>query len=174
MGKNPWVAEGWSSFLPDTFFDHSFDNCTFIKIKKVKMISIGSSLINKILFELTFTSSRSSGPGGQNVNKVNSKVTLQWNVQSSVLTGEEKEVIQHKLATYITKEGVLQLTSQEARSQLQNKEAVVQKLEHLLTKAFTKKKARKPTKPSKAAKQKRILQKKLQGEKKKWRQKGGD
>jgi ribosome-associated protein len=139
------------------------------------MISLGSSLLTKILFELTFTSSRSSGPGGQNVNKVNSKVTLQWNVsQSSVATEEEKEVIQHKLASHITKEGVLQLTSQEARSQLQNKEAVVQKLEQLLTKAFTKKKARKPTKPSKAAKQKRILQKKLQGEKKKWRQKGGD
>lgn len=121
--------------------------------------------------EFTFTSSRSSGPGGQNVNKVNSKVTLQWNVfQSNVITGEEKGVIQHKLASYITKEGVLQLTSQEARSQLQNKEAVVQKLELLLLKAFTKKKARKSTKPSKAAKQKRILQKKLHGEKKKWRQ----
>jgi ribosome-associated protein len=131
--------------------------------------------ITSILPELTFTSSRSSGPGGQNVNKVNSKVTLQWNIsQSSVTTREEKEIIQHKLASHITREGVLQLTSQEARSQLQNKEAVVQKLEKLLSKAFTKKKTRKPTKPSKAAKQKRIQQKKLRGEKKKWRQKGGD
>jgi ribosome-associated protein len=126
--------------------------------------------INNILPEITFTTSRSSGPGGQNVNKVNSKVTLQWNVsQSSAITVEEKEVIQHKLASHITKEGVLQVTSQEARSQLQNKEGVVQKLEHLLLKAFAKKKARKPTKPSKAAKQKRIQQKKLRGEKKKWR-----
>lgn len=130
-------------------------------------------LIQKnILAELTFTSSRSSGPGGQNVNKVNSKITLQWNVsQSTTFTDEEKIVILHKLASHITKEGVLQLTSQEARSQLQNKEAVVQKLEKLLIKAFTKKKTRKPTKPSKAAKQKRILQKKQHGEKKKWRQK---
>jgi ribosome-associated protein len=126
--------------------------------------------INNILPEITFTTSRSSGPGGQNVNKVNSKVTLQWNVsQSSAITVEEKEVIQYKLASHITKEGVLQVTSQEARSQLQNKEGVVQKLEHLLIKAFAKKKARKPTKPSKAAKQKRIQQKKLRGEKKKWR-----
>jgi ribosome-associated protein len=126
--------------------------------------------INNILPEITFTTSRSSGPGGQNVNKVNSKVTLQWNVsQSSAITVEEKEVIQHKLASHITKEGVLQVTSQEARSQLQNKEGVVRKLEHLLIKAFAKKKARKPTKPSKAAKQKRIQQKKLRGEKKKWR-----
>jgi ribosome-associated protein len=127
--------------------------------------------IKTILTELIFTTSRSSGPGGQNVNKVNSKVTLQWNVsQSTVLTDEEKAIIQHKLASHITKEDVLQLTSQEARSQLQNKEGVVQKLEQLLTKAFTKKKARKPTKPSKAAKQKRIQQKKLRGETKKWRQ----
>jgi ribosome-associated protein len=126
--------------------------------------------VNSILPEITFATSRSSGPGGQNVNKVNSKVTLQWNVsQSSAITVEEKEIIQLKLASIITKDGFLQITSQEKRSQLQNKEAVIQKLEKLLIKAFEKKKARKPTKPSKAAKQKRIQQKKLRGEKKKWR-----
>jgi ribosome-associated protein len=131
--------------------------------------------IENIHSELLFTSSRSSGPGGQNVNKVNSKITLHWNVsQSTVLTQEEKAIIHHKLATHITKEGTLQLTSQEARSQLQNKEAAIQKLKLLLTKAFAKKKVRRPTKPSKAAKQKRIQQKKLRGEKKKWRQKGVD
>lgn len=125
--------------------------------------------------EFIFSTSRSSGPGGQNVNKVNSRVTLEWNVvQSLLFSEEEKTVILHKLSSHITKEGVLQITSQEARSQLQNKETVVQKLEQLLTKAFTKKKIRKPTKPSKAAKQKRILQKKQHGEKKKWRQKGGE
>lgn len=123
--------------------------------------------------EFIFSTSRSSGPGGQNVNKVNSKVTLEWNVVKSLLISEEeKTVILHKLSSYITKEGILQLTSQEARSQLQNRETVVQKLEQLLIKAFTKKKIRKPTKPSKAAKQKRVLQKKQHGEKKKWRQKG--
>jgi ribosome-associated protein len=131
--------------------------------------------IENIRPELLFTSSRSSGPGGQNVNKVNSKITLHWNVsQSTVLTEEEKATIHHKLATHITNEGVLQITSQEARSQLQNKEIAIQKLKQLLTKAFAKKKARKPTKPSKAAKQKRIQQKKQHGEKKKWRQKGAD
>jgi ribosome-associated protein len=125
--------------------------------------------------EFIFSTSRSSGPGGQNVNKVNSKVTLEWNVVKSLLISEEeKTVILHKLSSHITKEGILQLTSQEARSQLQNRETVVQKLEQLLIKAFTKKKIRKPTKPSKAAKQKRILQKKQHGEKKKWRQKGGE
>jgi ribosome-associated protein len=123
--------------------------------------------------EFIFSASRSSGPGGQNVNKVNSKVTLEWNVVQSLLVSEEdKTIILHKLSSHITKEGVIQLTSQEARSQLQNKEAVIKKLQDLLTRAFIKKKTRKPTKPSKAAKLKRVLQKKQHGEKKKWRQKG--
>ena len=128
-----------------------------------------------ILAELTYSSSRSSGPGGQNVNKVSSRVTLEWNVvQSLLISEEEKIVILHKLSSHITKEGILQLSSQESRSQLQNKESVAQKLEQLLTKAFIKKKVRRPTKPSKSAKQKRVLQKKKHGEKKKWRQKGED
>jgi ribosome-associated protein len=104
---------------------------------------------------------------------VNSKVTLEWNVsQSALLSEDEKAVVLRVLGSYINKEGFLQLTSQEARSQLQNKEAVVKKLQDLLTRAFIKKKTRKPTKPSKAAKLKRVLHKKQHGEKKKWRQKG--
>ncbi len=123
--------------------------------------------------EFIFSASRSSGPGGQNVNKVNSKVTLEWSVsQSALLSEDEKLVVQRVLGSYINKDGFLQLTSQEARSQLQNKDAVVKKLQQLLVKAFTKKKVRRPTKPSRAAKQKRVLQKKQHGEKKKWRQKG--
>ncbi len=126
--------------------------------------------VNSILPELTFTTSRSSGPGGQNVNKVNTKVTLIWDVnQSTAITLEQKEIIQLKLASIITKDGFLQITSQEKRSQLQNKESVIEKLEKRLTKAFEKKRARKTTKPSKAAKQKRIQEKKHRGEKKKWR-----
>lgn len=127
--------------------------------------------ISTIFSEFIFSASRSSGPGGQNVNKVNTKVTLHWDVTNSiVLTDEQRETISTKLKSYITKQGVLQLTSQEKRSQLQNKEEVVEKLERLLTKAFERKKTRKATKPSKAAKQKRVLQKQQHGEKKKWRQ----
>jgi ribosome-associated protein len=128
---------------------------------------ITSSLIAP---ELEFTTSRSSGPGGQNVNKVETKVTLKFNVAGSlILTDEEKATIVAKLATRITTEGVLVLSAQDKRSQLQNKESVIAKFDELMTKAFFKKKARKATKPSKAAKQRRINQKKQVSEKKKWR-----
>jgi len=122
--------------------------------------------------ELAFTTSRSSGPGGQNVNKVNSKVTLKWGVvHSEILTEEEKEVIIKKLHSRITAEGMLMITSQDNRSQMQNKEDAIEKLETLLIKAFEKKKKRKPTKPSKGAVQNRIEKKKKNSEKKQWRQK---
>src|SRR5688500_9394326 len=117
--------------------------------------------------ELTFSASRSSGPGGQNVNKVNSKITLMFDVvQSEILSQEEKQVIVQKLSSQLTKEGVLVLMAQDKRSQLENKEAAIQKLDTLLAKAFAKRKVRKPTKPSKTARQKRITNKKQQSEKK--------
>lgn len=122
--------------------------------------------------ELVFTTSRSSGPGGQNVNKVNSKVTLRFDVvNSAILSEQEKEIILKKLATKITNEGVLVINAQESRSQLQNKEDAIANLDRLLKKAFEKKKARKKTKPSKSAVAKRINSKKQTAEKKKWRQK---
>ena len=125
-----------------------------------------------LIRELTFTTSRSSGPGGQNVNKVNSKVTLKFDVlHSSVLSQEQKELIIKKLATRITTEGKLVLTSQENRSQIQNKEDVLSKLNDLLIKVFTPRKVRKATKPNKAAKHARVKSKKLRSEKKQWRQK---
>ena len=126
----------------------------------------------EFLQELIFTTSRSSGPGGQNVNKVNSKVTLKFDVvHSSILTAEQKELILKKISARLTKDGVLLIIAQDNRSQLQNKEAAVQKLDRLLTKIFTPKKQRKTTKPSKAAKQARIKDKKQRSEKKQWRQK---
>ncbi len=131
-----------------------------------------SAFVKRLKQELHFSVSRSSGPGGQNVNKVNSKVTLKFDVtKSQMLTEEEKEIILKKLATKLTTEGVLLLTAQENRSQLENKELVMVKFEKLLIKSFEKRKARKPTKPSKGAIQKRIKSKKQHSEKKQWRQK---
>ena len=121
--------------------------------------------------ELVFVMSRSNGPGGQNVNKVNSKVTLKFDVvNSAILNDDQKALIKRKLATRMTKDGVLILTSQDSRSQLQNKEEVLERLNQLFVTAFTPRKARKATKPGKAAAQKRINQKKQHSQKKQWRQ----
>ena len=120
--------------------------------------------------ELEYSFSRSGGPGGQHVNKVNTKVTLRWNIANSQLLEEEqKELLLKKLAKRITNEGELVLTSQEGRSQLANKIDAIAKLDKLLTKAFTVKKKRKPTKPTRASVQKRLESKKKQSEKKRWR-----
>lgn len=121
--------------------------------------------------ELVFTTSRSGGPGGQHVNKVNTKVTLKFDVfHSRILTQEERDIIASRLVSTLTKDGVLMITAQDKRSQLQNKEAVVAKFDRLLLKTFAKKKVRKATKPTKGSVQSRINTKKQRAEKKKWRQ----
>lgn len=125
-----------------------------------------------LLPELSFTTSRSSGPGGQNVNKVNTKVNLKWDVvNSQLLTAEQKVLLLQKLGSRLTKDGMLLLSAQEKRSQLQNKEAVLSKLDALLIKIFTIRKARKATKPGKAVKRKRMEDKRHHAEKKQRRQK---
>ena len=117
--------------------------------------------------ELIFSASRSGGPGGQNVNKVSSKVELRFNVmESSLLSAEEKEIIQTKLANKINKEGELILVAQTERSQLANKEKVIEKFYNLLIKALTPQKKRRPTKPSRSSKEKRLVGKKINAEKK--------
>jgi ribosome-associated protein len=122
--------------------------------------------------ELLYSTSRSSGPGGQNVNKVNTKVTLKFDVLNSrVLTEEEKSVLSQKLSTKLTTDGFLVIVAQDKRSQLQNKESALLKLEKVIAKAFEKKKARKATKPSKGAVESRMTDKKQRSEKKQWRQK---
>lgn len=122
--------------------------------------------------ELVFTTSRSGGPGGQNVNKVNSKVTLYFDVPASkLLTTEEKAILMEKLSRRMTGQGVLMLTAQESRSQTDNKQTVLEKFDTLMTKAFERRKARKATKPSRSSKQVRLKKKKVISEKKKWRQK---
>jgi ribosome-associated protein len=122
--------------------------------------------------ELNFSASRSSGPGGQHVNKVSTKMELRFHVASSeLLTDAEKELISEKLASRINGAGELILVSQSERSQLQNKEKVTEKFYTLLTRALTPRKKRKPTRPSKASKEERLEVKRQQSEKKSHRKK---
>ena len=117
--------------------------------------------------ELLFQASRSGGAGGQNVNKVNTKVELRFQVESSeLLTEEEKALVQEKLASRINSEGYLQVVCQTERSQLQNKELCVQRFYELLRQALTRQKKRKATKPTRASVRRRLEGKKKQADKK--------
>lgn len=117
--------------------------------------------------EWIFSASRSSGPGGQNVNKVSSKMELRFHILNSQLLSEsEKEILTEKLANKINNEGFLVLTCQTSRSQLTNKEEVIEKFYALLTKALKPRKKRVPTKPGKGSIERKLKEKKMVTEKK--------
>ncbi len=114
--------------------------------------------------ELRFRASRSSGPGGQNVNKVNTRVTLHFDVRRSPsLTTWQKSMISSKLQTRINKEGVLYLHAQRAASQALNRADLVDKFCRLLHEALAPRKARKETRVSQRSVEKRLDQKKQRG-----------
>ena len=111
--------------------------------------------------ELIYKASRSSGPGGQNVNKVNTRVTVLFDVvNTDYLSGEQKQLILSYLATRTSKEGVLRVVSQKHRTQKSNREAAVKRLEELLKEALDVKPVRKKTKVPYQKKQRRLEEKK--------------
>jgi ribosome-associated protein len=124
--------------------------------------------------EFVYSTSRSSGPGGQNVNKVSSKVELRFCVLSTLLFSEpEKELIFRKLKNKINKEGELLLVSQSERTQLMNKKIVTEKFYDIISKALKIPKYRRATSPTHASKVRRLDEKKNRGSIKRLRKDSG-
>lgn len=123
--------------------------------------------------EVKYRTSGSSGPGGQHVNKVSTKVELIFDVMNStVLSNKQKEIIVEKLQNRITKDGLLVLQCDESRSQFKNKEIVFERFINLIEQALKPVKKRKPTRPTKSSVQKRLKDKKKLSEKKDMRKYG--
>lgn len=122
--------------------------------------------------EVKYRTSRSSGAGGQHVNKVSTKVELLFHVDNSeVLTEEQKAVIRKKLKNRISNDGWLALSCDETRSQAKNKEIVFDRFMELINEALKPEKKRKLTKPTKSSVEKRLKEKKKISEKKDLRKK---
>jgi len=120
--------------------------------------------------EFVFKTSRSGGAGGQNVNKVATKVQIDFDIaQSQLLEQTDKAVLLEKLAGKLSNEGVLQVVSQTERTQLGNKFIALKKIYALINKCFVSKKHRKPSKPTKTSIEKRLVSKKLKSETKRLR-----
>ncbi len=129
-------------------------------------------IAENLIKELNFKAVRSSGAGGQHVNKVSSKVELFFDLQNSMeLSSEEKELLFKNLQSKLTKEGVLLLNCDESRSQHKNKELVIDRFLQLIINGLKVPKKRKATKPSKSSIRKRLDKKKKQAFKKAFRRK---
>jgi ribosome-associated protein len=125
--------------------------------------------------EFVYSTSRSSGPGGQNINKLNTKVELRFNINKTILlSDEEKGMICRKLPNKINGEGELILIAQSERTQLMNKKIVAEKFYYLVSKALTSPPKRRSTRPTIASKIKRLQNKKNHGYIKKLRNQTGE
>lgn len=120
--------------------------------------------------ELSYRSSRSGGPGGQHVNTTSTRVELVWDVDSSPsLTNQQRERIKSKLSNRINSEGLLTMASSATRSQHRNREEVTERFTELLRQALDIPKVRKKTRPSRAAHERRLKQKRIRSERKRER-----
>ena len=123
-----------------------------------------------LIREVTYRTSRSSGPGGQHVNKTESRVELLWDPGESLCLDEKQKIrIRLRLGSRLTDQGVLILVSEKYRSQHRNREEVTERFLQLVQLSVIPAKKRHPTRPTRASREKRIRQKKIRGEIKKSR-----
>lgn len=170
---NNWLILYWAVqkiktlfFLQKKYTSGNFFTKTGVVVLIAKLFIMKLNF-EKLKQELYFQRSRSSGKGGQNVNKVETKVEIRLDVAAStVLEANEKTLIFNRLKHRISSAGMLQVVNQETRSQLQNKERALKKLENLLEQALKPIKKRKAPKKNLKAKYERLKNKKIQANKK--------
>ena len=127
-------------------------------------------MIDCLFGELTFRTSRSSGPGGQHVNKTESRVELIWDLQNTrCLDDHQKSLLARRIRSRLTEEGVLILASGKYRSQHRNRQDVTERFLEVIGAGLKPVKKRRPTKPSRTSVEKRIKGKKIRGEIKRFR-----
>lgn len=115
--------------------------------------------------ELVYKTSRSSGPGGQHVNKTESRVELSWNLQATECMNEnQKQLVKQRLASRLTDHGTLILTSEKFRSQFRNRVDVTERFFELIAASLVPPRKRHPTRPTRTSIEKRIQGKKIRGE----------
>ena len=125
--------------------------------------------------ELEFRTSRSSGAGGQHVNKTSSRVEISWNIlKSMVLSQEQRDLLMTKLGSRVSEEGAVRVVASDTRSQFRNRQAAEQRLGDLIAKSLTVQKKRKPTRKPRAANEARLTEKKKHSDKKRNRQRAAE
>jgi ribosome-associated protein len=120
--------------------------------------------------ELDVRASRSSGAGGQHVNKTSSRIEITWNVrQSRAVTEEQRATLESRLASRLSEEGAVRVVASDSRSQLRNRETAERRLGDLLARSLVIRRKRKPTRRPRAANEARLTEKKKHSEKKRHR-----
>jgi ribosome-associated protein len=138
-----------------------------------------SIVVNELLVipdaELEVKASRSSGAGGQHVNKTSSRIEISWNVRDShVISDEQRQTLLEKFASRLSNDGAVRIVASEMRSQKQNRERAETRLADLIRRALTPRKKRKPTRRPRRADEARLASKKLHSKKKRERLRGAE